>query len=103
MPNGSEIYSEDGGRYNMTIHYSHGKGRQIEVDVNGIITKISSLGEDDNHSQISIPVELKAGYNTIRIGNSYRIGHQDNRLLHIDKDIINCNSKIKKKVQKRRS
>ena len=20
-----EIYSEDGGRYNMTIHYSHGK------------------------------------------------------------------------------
>ena len=66
-----EIYSEDGGRYNMTIHYSHGKGRQIEVDVNGIITKISSLGEDDNHSQISIPVELKAGYNTIRIGNSY--------------------------------
>ena len=66
-----EVYSEDGGRYNMTIHYSHGKGRQIEVDVNGIITKISSLGEDDNHSQISIPVELKAGYNTIRIGNSY--------------------------------
>ena len=55
----------------MTIHYSHGKGRQIEVDVNGIITKISSLEEDDNHSQISIPVELKAGYNTIRIGNSY--------------------------------
>lgn len=66
-----EVYSENGGRYNMTIHYSHGKGRQIEVDVNGIITKISSLGEDDNHSQISIPVELKAGYNTIRIGNSY--------------------------------
>ena len=66
-----EVYSENGGRYHMTIHYSHGKGRQIEVDVNGIITKISSLEEDDNHSQISIPVELKAGYNTIRIGNSY--------------------------------
>ena len=27
-----EVYSGDGGRYNMTIHYSYGKGRQIELD-----------------------------------------------------------------------
>ena len=66
-----EVYSEDGGRYNMTIHYSYGKGRQIELDVNGIITKIDSLGEDNNHNEITVPVELKAGYNTIRMGNSY--------------------------------
>ncbi|WP_289198363.1 alpha-galactosidase [Bacteroides acidifaciens] len=66
-----EVYSGDGGRYNMTIYYSFGKGRQLEVDVNGIITKINSLGEDETHNQISIPVELKAGYNTIRMGNSY--------------------------------
>lgn len=67
----SEVYSGDGGRYNMTVYYSFGKGRQLEVDVNGIITKIDSLGEDNKHNQISIPVELKAGYNTIRMGNSY--------------------------------
>ena len=66
-----EVYSEDGGRYNMTIHYSYGKGRQIELDVNGIITKIDSLREDNNHNEITVPVELKAGYNTIRMGNSY--------------------------------
>ena len=66
-----EVYSGDGGRYNMTIHYSYGKGRQIELDVNGIITKIDSLGEDNNHNEITVPVELKAGYNTIRMGNSY--------------------------------
>ena len=55
----------------MTIHYSYGKGRQIELDVNGIITKIDSLREDNNHNKITVPVELKAGYNTIRMGNSY--------------------------------
>ena len=37
-----EVYSGDGGRYNMTIHYSYGKGRQIELDVNGIITSVMS-------------------------------------------------------------
>lgn len=55
----------------MTIQYSHGKGRQLEVDINGVITKIAALGEDEKHSQITIPVELKTGYNTIRMGNSY--------------------------------
>lgn len=66
-----EVYSTDGGRYQMTIQYSHGKGRQLEVDINGVITKIAALGEDEKHSQITIPVELKTGYNTIRMGNSY--------------------------------
>ena len=41
-----EVYSADGGRYQMTVHYSFGKGRQLEGDVNGIVTKIESLGED---------------------------------------------------------
>ena len=59
-----EVYSTDGGRYQMTIQYSHGKGRQLEVDINGVITKIAALGEDEKHSQITIPVELKAGYNS---------------------------------------
>lgn len=66
-----EVYSADGGRYKMTIHYSNGKERQLEVDVNGIVTKIDSLGEDDKQNQLSIPVELKAGYNNIRMGNSF--------------------------------
>ena len=66
-----EVYSADGGRYQMTVHYSFGKGRQLEIDVNGIVTKIDSLGEDDKHNQVTIPVDLKAGYNHIRMGNSY--------------------------------
>ena len=50
---------------------NYAEGRQIELDVNGIITKIDSLGKDNGHNQITVPVELKAGYNTIRMGNSY--------------------------------
>ena len=55
----------------MTIIYLYGKGLKIELYLNVIITKIDSLGEDNGHNQITVPVELKAGYNTIRIGNSY--------------------------------
>ena len=67
---------QNGGKYiaqtaDATNGDSHGKGRQLEVDINGVITKIAALGEDEKHSQITIPVELKAGYNTIRMGNSY--------------------------------
>jgi hypothetical protein len=56
---------------NRDCSQSAGSGRQLEVDINGVITKIAALGEDEKHSQITIPVELKAGYNTIRMGNSY--------------------------------
>ncbi|WP_302614120.1 CBM35 domain-containing protein, partial [uncultured Bacteroides sp.] len=66
-----EVYSEKGGRYQMTIHYSHGHQRQLEVAVNGTVTRIDRLANDDNHHQLSIPVELKAGYNVVRMGNSY--------------------------------
>lgn len=66
-----EVYSEKGGRYDMTIYYSFGNERQLTVDVNGAETRIDTLASDDEHHQITIPVELKPGYNTIRMGNSY--------------------------------
>lgn len=67
----SEVYSEKGGRYNMTINYSFGKGRQLDLTVNAITTRINALADDDNHHQITVPVELKPGYNVIRMCNSY--------------------------------
>ena len=67
----SEVYSEKGGRYNMTINYSFGKGRQLDLTVNDTTTRINSLADDDNHHQIIVPVELKPGYNVIRMCNSY--------------------------------
>ncbi|MDD3039354.1 alpha-galactosidase [Bacteroides sp.] len=67
----SEVYSEKGGRYNMMINYSFGKDRQLDVTVNGKTTRINSLSDNNDHNQITVPVELKPGYNVIRMGNSY--------------------------------
>lgn len=66
-----EVYSEKGGRYNMTVHYSFGNGRQLEIDVNGAVTKVKTLADNDDQNQITVPIELKPGYNTIRMTNSY--------------------------------
>lgn len=67
----SEVYSEKGGRYNMTIHYSFGKERQLELSVNGVMLPAIALADDNGHHQVTVPVELKPGYNVVRMGNSY--------------------------------
>lgn len=66
-----EVYSEKGGRYEMTVYYSFGKGRKLDITVNGTTTKVSELAEDDGHHQVTVPVELKPGYNVVRMCNSY--------------------------------
>lgn len=66
-----EVYSKDGGHYDMTIFYSFGNNRKLELTVNGRKQVLEELGADDNHSKITVPVELKPGYNVIRMGNSY--------------------------------
>lgn len=43
----------------------------MELDVNGIIARVDSLGEDNSHNQIIVPVELRVRYNTAHTGNSY--------------------------------
>ena len=40
----------------MTIQYSHGKGRQLEVDINGVITKIAALGKMRNIVKSQFPL-----------------------------------------------
>ena len=67
----SEVYSEQGGRYDITVTYSFGNGRQLDIIVNGKTTRINELATDDGHHQITVPIELKPGYNVIRMGNSY--------------------------------
>lgn len=67
----SEVYSQQGGRYNMTINYSYGKGRQLDIWVNGNILRLEYLADDDGHHQVTVPVRLKPGYNVIRMGNNY--------------------------------
>lgn len=66
-----EVYSKEGGYYDMTIFYSFGNNRKLELTINGQKQILEELGTDDNHSRITVPVELKPGYNIIRMGNSY--------------------------------
>ena len=55
----------------MTINYSYGKDRELELTVNDSTIKIHSLADDDDHHQLTVPVDLKPGYNLVRMGNSY--------------------------------
>lgn len=66
-----EVYSEDGGRYDMTIRYTQGAGRQLELTINGEKQVIGRLEEGAGFHTITVPVTLKPGYNNIRMGNDY--------------------------------
>lgn len=66
-----EVYSEDGGNYDMDITYCWGKDRELEVTVNGKAQLLKPLFNDNEKHIITLPVNLKRGYNNIRLGNSY--------------------------------
>lgn len=66
-----EVYSKEGGHYDMTIFYSFGNNRKLELTVNGQKQMLEELVTDDNHFKITVPIELKPGYNIIRMGNNY--------------------------------
>lgn len=69
----SEVYSEKGGQYEMTVSYVPGKYRKLEVEVNGKKTLLTDLETDTEKgiSRITLPVTLNAGYNVVRMGSAY--------------------------------
>lgn len=69
----SEVYSEKGGQYEMTVSYVPGKYRKLEVEVNGKKTLLTDLETDTEKgiSRITLPVILNAGYNVVRMGSAY--------------------------------
>ncbi len=67
----TEVYSERGGDYDLTVHYSYGKGRQLELTVNGLTVRIDKLVVDDGPGRVTVPVTLQPGYNVVRMGNSH--------------------------------
>lgn len=68
-----EVYSEQGGEYEMTIHYCSPIQRKLEIWVNGKRHESAGLlsGGEDSVATITIPITLKAGYNNIRMGNNF--------------------------------
>lgn len=79
------VYSETGGRYHMDIYYlpikkgrSSIKNREIndyrlEISVNGNMSCLKELerGEEEGIRKIRHTIELKKGYNVIKIGSRY--------------------------------
>ncbi len=68
-----EVYSAEGGDYEMTIHYCSPENRALEVWVNGICHELKALssGGEEQVAQATLPVTLKAGYNTVRMVTPY--------------------------------
>lgn len=68
-----EVYSEQGGNYEMVISYACDDERSLEVEVNGRKQVLKNLtsGGFDRYKEVTIPVTLKPGFNTVRMGCSY--------------------------------
>ena len=69
----SEVYSREGGKYEMTISYVPQQNRKLEVKVNNEKTAFPALesGDGKKVAQVTLTVQLQPGYNTVRMGSPY--------------------------------
>ena len=61
------VYSSEGGRYELTIHYVPAPIRGMKAIVNGKATAVTSLRTEGPMATASIPVVLQAGYNKVEL------------------------------------
>lgn len=66
-----DVYSIDGGEYEMTIAFLSAEDREIVVEVNGekVTTYMANSGGYNRVGSVTIPVTLKKGVNTVRFSN----------------------------------
>lgn len=76
----NDVWSNDGGRYSMTISYIPAEtgereinDQRIEVEINGVSFVLKDIEKDREKGicMVSLPVHLEKGNNTVRIGSSY--------------------------------
>lgn len=72
----NRVYSQQGGRYDLTVAYIPGKYRKLQIEVNDgepiLIDRLCETAEGtDVTARVTVSVQLKAGYNTIRMGSPY--------------------------------
>ncbi|NVK95072.1 alpha-galactosidase [Bacteroides sp. L10-4] len=71
----NKVYSERGGWYELTVDYIPGKYRRLLIEVNNgepiRIDRLRETAEGRSVASITVPVRLKAGYNTVRMGSPY--------------------------------
>ena len=67
------VYSSDGGNYDLVLTYVSERKRSMYIDVNGVRTNLKNLdsGSFDTPADVTVSVSLKPGYNTVRMGCDY--------------------------------
>lgn len=66
-----DVWSDEGGEYQLTIRYKPAPRRQMTVVVNGRATTLSALASEGEMSTVTINTVLNKGNNTVTIGNPY--------------------------------
>ena len=66
-----DVYSAEGGDYEMTVSYVPAPRRRLEVAVNGTATQLDELEQEGGMATVTIPVRLKPGFNTVEMGYPY--------------------------------
>lgn len=70
----NNVYSDNGGLYEMTVYYCHKDNRKLDIYVNrDKPLSINFMNEQEKNkiSSITVQIELKPGYNIIKMGSSY--------------------------------
>lgn len=76
----NEVYSEKGGKYELTVYYVPAEKKQrsiadhrLEVTVNGTRVSFDSLEKERSKgvSSVTLVVDLEPGYNVVRMGSRY--------------------------------
>ena len=67
-----DVYSEEGGDYQLTIAYISGESRNIRIDVNGqrLSTISANSGGWSTVAKKTLTIQLQKGRNTIRLSNA---------------------------------
>ena len=97
-----DVYSQEGGKYTMTVAFISGENRNVAIHVNGKKAKTVTLNGDSwsNVAKKDVVIQLKKGVNTIRLSNT------DGWMPDIDYIDLVCNNPqtgIKKKVAENNS
>lgn len=67
-----DVYAKVAGEYNLTISYMSGENRSAVLSVNGVTQNLTNMnsGGFSTLKDLVLKVNLKAGYNTIRMSNT---------------------------------
>jgi hypothetical protein len=99
-----DIYSNYPGRYRLTISYLSGENRSAILSVNGRDTLLTNLnsGGIESIRNITYPVKLKKGVNTIRLSNvTSKLPDFDKIQLNLNREtIVDKATILLKKIEK---